>query len=189
MPVSVFSELPEIDGYEAQDELPVVVFRYAGRGVEQRAALQALARRRYSWPLRRTKTERATVDEFLRLRNYSVEAFYVEDPHQYARTGVSLGTSVTSQTVFPLPTTGENSRDYAANDSHVVVYDDGTPVTVSAVGTDARTFTLASAPAAGSVMTCDYWAYRLVRLLEPPSWAALGPDWLEAVLRLQEVAQ
>lgn len=186
---AIFAEIPDLHGYTAEDILPVTVMRYAGRGVEQRAALQSLARRRYVWPIRRTMTERAVIDEFFRVANYEVTAFYIMDPHQYARTGVSLGTSVASQVVFYLPTTGENSRDYPVDDAHAIVYDDGSPVTVSDLDTDNRKITLASAPAAGSVMTCDYWTYRLVRLLEPPKWMALAPDWFSCAPVLMEVVQ
>ena len=186
--MAIWTETPEIDGYSRRDILPVTVFAYAGGGTEQRAALLARARREYTWPMRRTKAQALTVDEFFRVSNFAVTSFLLKDPDQYARTGVSLGTSVTSQTVFTLSTSTENARDYPINDAHVVVYDDGvaTGATVT-VSPDNRTFTLSVAPTAGSVMTADYWTYRRVRLVEGPEWNKLAPDWLEGVVLLKEV--
>lgn len=186
--MAIWTETPEIDGYSYRDILPVTVFAFAGGGTEQRAALLARARREYTWPMRRTKAEALVVDEFFRLRNFQIESFLLKDPDQYARTGVALGTSTAGQTVFTIPTTTENARDYPVNDAHVVVYDDGTPTGATVtVGVDARTFTLSVAPTAGSVMTADYWTYRRVRLVEGPTWQKLAPDWLEGVVMLKEV--
>lgn len=186
--MEIWTQTPEIDGYSYRDILPVAVFAYGGGGTEQRAALLARARREYTWPMRCTKAQALVVDEFFRLRNFTVTSFLVKDPDQYARTGVSLGTSTAGQTVFTLSTSTENARDYPINDSNVTVYDDGvaTAATVT-VNVDNRTFTLSVAPTAGSVMTVDYWAYRRVRLVEGPAWNKLAPDWLEGVVTLKEV--
>lgn len=186
--MAIWTETPEIDGYSVVARQPVTVFSYAGAGTEQRAALLARPRREYTWPMRRTKSEAATVDAFFLARNYQVESFLLRDPDQYTRTGVSLGTSVSGQKVFTIPSTGQHAGDYPVNDAHAVVYDDGvaTGATVT-VDTDARTFTLSTAPTSGSVITVDYWYYRRVRLVEGPAWAKLAPDWLEGSVTLLEV--
>ena len=191
MATSIFTYEPEIDGLTARDELPVAVLSYAGTGVEQRATLQDLDKRRYTWPLRRQSTDKTAIKEFFRLRSQTVEAFYVKDPEadEHERTGVSLGTSSALQISFNLPSSGEYSRDYMADDANMIVYDDGVSVEVASVQTDARTITLSVAPTAGSVMTCDYHAYRLVRLESEPQWVRLGPDFFECVPEFIEVVE
>ena len=188
MATAIWTELPEMT-YGAEDKLPVLINRYAGAGREQRAALESIGRRRYVVGLRRDEAERATVDEFFRLRNYEVTAFYFKDPDYSARTGVSLGTSTAAQTVFDLPSTGENSRDYPVDDANFIVYDDGSPATVAAIDSDARQVTRSSSPTAGSVMTADYHAYRLVRLVGTFQWRKLAPDFYETALDLMEVGE
>jgi len=189
MPTTIFAYEPEIDGLTAADVMPETTIAYAGTGTQQRATLQDIDRRRYTWPLRRQSTDKTAIKEFFRLRSQTVEAFYIQDSEsdECARTGVSLGTSILAQTVFTLPTSGENSRDYAADDANVVVYDDGSPVAVASMDTDARTFTLSASPTAGSIMTCDYHAYRLVHLVAPFSWKRLAPDFFSAAPEFEEV--
>ena len=138
--VSTFTGAPEIS-YDHSPTLPVIVFKYAGRGVEQRAALQDLTRREWAWPMKRGIAERRNINEFFRTHSQTVTAFYLKDPHDHPRAGVSLGTAIIGQTVFALPTTGNESRFYANGDD-VVVYEDGSPTAaVVTTGTDARTFT------------------------------------------------
>ncbi len=186
MAVEIFTEIPELT-YNSGDVLPVEVLTFAGSGREQRAALESKARRRYVWLMRRTKAERLVIDEFFRTANFEVTAFYVKDPDYFARTSVSLGTSILAQTVFDLPATGENSRDYPVDDANFIVYDDGSPVAVASIQTDARTVTTSASPTAGSVMTGDYHAYRLVKLAAPFRWNKLAPDWYECSPELMEV--
>jgi hypothetical protein len=190
MALEVFSEIPELDGFDYTDRMPKTVFSYSGSGVEQRAALIEIPMRRYSWPLRRIKSERDDVDTFFLARSQGIESFLVKDPDLYARTGVSLGTAAAAQVAFPLPATGENRRDYPIDDAHVEVYEDGTPTGATiTVDTDGRSFTLSAAPGAGVVMTADYWFYRRVKLADDFTWRKLAPDYLEAVLALQEVVE
>lgn len=187
MSTATFTYTPLIS-YEDYDDAGRIIFRYAGTGTEQRAKTQAIAYRRYTWPIRVSTSDKLAVNEFVRLRNDGTEAFYIRDPKDNARTGVSLGTSVSGQTGFTLPTTGDNQRDYPISSATVTVYDDG----VEASGTvtidqDARRFTLSVAPTSGSVMTADYHYYRLVRLEGVVKWAGLAPDWHEGSLSLWEV--
>ena len=179
--------LPEI-GYSYEQDFPVVVLRYAGTGTEQRATRQAIGYRRYVWPMRKTASERALVDTFFRLENYQVNAFYVRDPRDHARTGVSLGTSVSGQTAFSLPSSGENLRDYPISTATATVYDDGSPTATTVTwDTDRRVAVLSTSPTSGSVMTADYHFYRLVRLNGTVSWKALAPDFYEAAPEFWEV--
>jgi len=188
MATEIFDYCPELD-YSFVDVQPAVLFEYAGNGSQQRATLQPIARRTYTWPLRRQDVDRAAITEFFRVASQTVTAFYIKDPKEseHARTGVSLGTAGVAQTVFDLPATGENQRDYIVDDANVIVYDDGNPVTVASVDIDARTITLSAAPANLSVMTADYHAYRLVHLVSEPSWSGLGPDYFSATAEFQEV--
>ncbi|MCA9640786.1 MAG: hypothetical protein KC492_08815, partial [Myxococcales bacterium] len=111
----VFDELPVV-GYSYTDELPASIRRDGGPFEESRTKLAAIARRKYAWKLRRDDCigwERTEVDDFLvRLRSLLLEAIYVKDPRDYYRTGVSLGSGTGSLSVFPLPATGTESRDY-----------------------------------------------------------------------------
>lgn len=186
MAYALFDELPET-AEEYSDDPRVLVLRYAGDGAEQRVALQALERRTYVWPMRRTLAQANVIDAFFRARNWTVTPFLIEDGMDSLRTSVSLGTSVASQVLFPLPTTGLEGHDHPADDGDLVVYDDGTPVTVASVDTDGRSVTVSVAPTGGSVMTIDYNPYRLVRLRERFSWRRLAPDWFEAAPEFLEV--
>lgn len=190
MALELFDENPELDGYDRSDWEELTVFAYAGARKEQRAALATIAMRRYTWPLRRTKSEAATIDAFFLARSWGVESFLVTDPDQYARTNVALGTAAAAQVAFPIPSTGENLRDYPIDDAHVVIYEDGSPTAATVtVDTDGRTFTLSVAPGAGVVMTADYWYSRRVKLVERFEWTKLAPDFLAATLALQEVIE
>ena len=176
---TVTNSSPWVD-YEHVDELDVAIIRYAGTATEQRAKTQDIARRRYTWHMRATSSERQNINEFFRQRSYSVQAFYVRDPKDSSRTGVDLDTSVSGQTSFTLPVAGENKRDYPISGATATVYDDGSPTAASVtIDTDNRKFILSAAPTTGSVMTVDFKAYRLVRLDEPLNWTGLAPDWYE----------
>lgn len=189
MVMAIFTEVPEVE-YEYGDSLAAATLAYAGSGKEQRAQLQEHQLRTYTWPMRRTASERATIDAFFRARFQTVESFLVKEPKDFARTAVSLGTSIASQTVFPLPSTGEEGLDYPVDDEATfIVYDDGAPVGVASIDTDGRTVTLDSAPATSSVMTADYHYYRRVKLVERFQWRWLAPDWCEAIPNLAQVIE
>jgi len=185
--VSVFTWGPVLE-YGDDDELPVIVLKYAGRGTEQRAKLHAIERRVFDWSVRATDSEKTAIKTFLRTANQMVTSFYVRDPKDNTRTGVSLGTSVSGQTSFPLPSSGENFRDYPISTATFTIYDDGgaTGTTVT-VRTDARVVSLSTAPTSGSVMTADYHYYRLVRLDRPQRWRRLAPNFSEGSLAFREV--
>ena len=187
MATTVFTGPPNVD-YEAWDILPVAIIQYAGDGAQQRASQQAIERRYYSWHMTRTGAERRVIDAFFRVVNWSVTSFYIQDPDDQLRSGVTLGTSINGQTVFTLPTTGHESRFYPKDDASVVVKDDGsTAAGTVTVSTDNRTFTLSVAPTTGSVMTVDFYGYRLVRLDSRFKWRGLGPDWFECTPQFNEV--
>ena len=186
--VSTFTGAPEIS-YDHSPTLPVLVFKYAGRGLEQRAALQDLTRREWTWPMKRGIAERRNINEFFRLRSQTVTAFYIKDPHDHPRAGVSLGTAITGQTLFTLPTTGNESRWYP-NGDNVTVYEDGSATGAGVTtGTDARTFLLTVAPGTGTVMTADFDGLNLVRLKSPFSWTGEGPGWFSCEPEFVEVVQ
>jgi len=179
--------IPEI-GYSYDQDFPVAIIRYAGVGTEQRATRQTIHYRRYAWPMRKTAAERALVDTFFRIENYQVNAFYLRDPRDNARTGVSLGTSVSGQTAFSLPSSGENLRDYPISTATATVYDDGVATTSTVTWSeDRRVAVLSTSPTSGSVMTADYHYYRKVRLQGTLSWKALAPDFYEASPEFWEV--
>lgn len=187
MTTATFIQSPEAD-YDYTDTHPGFAVGYAGSGTEQRAQLQTIARRTYTWHMRKTASERSTIDTHFVAVDYMTTAFYIKDPKDFARTGVSLGTATSAQTSFSLPTTGEEQRDYMIDDANVVVYDDASPTgTTVTVNTDARTVGLSTAPASDSVMTVDYHTYRLVRLQAPFRWRMLAPDFFECFPRLVEV--
>lgn len=79
--------------------------------------------------------------------------------------GIRLGTGDASETEFELPSVGRHRGyiiDLAGVNSStitiadIIVYVDGTPVTVSSIDEDKGTVTLASAPANASIVTADY---------------------------------
>ena len=160
----VFDEIPEV-GYSYTDLLPVSIRHDGGPYEESRTKLAPTARRRYSWVLRRDDCPeflRTDVDDFLvRLRSLQYESFYLKDPKDALRTGVSLGTGTGAATTFSLPSSGQESRDYPIDNAALVVYVSGSPVTVSSVDTDARTVTLASPPGLGLAVTAAYEHYKL----------------------------
>jgi hypothetical protein len=173
--------------HETSDVLGVVIQKFAGSFKTVAQQTQDLARRSFNVPFRSRRSEANAIDEFWRLNNYGAEPVFFRDPRLGTRTGVSLGTATSNQTVFSLPSTGENSRDYPIGGlSSTTVYDDGGSVTVSTINTDNRTFTLASAPASDSVMTSDYRFYRKVRMVGEYRWRSLGVDWLTTQIPLQE---
>ena len=187
MATATITGTPELD-YTYTDSHPSLTLRYAGTGKEQRIELQALTRRSWTWPMHRDAAERKNIDDFFRARSGSVVSFYLEDPKDSALTGVSLGTSVSGQTTFALPTSGENSRYYFGGS--VTVYDDGSAVGCTVTPhVDARTVGLSVAPASGSVMTCAFTGVRLVKLKSPITWTEITPDWFGCVAEFQEVAE
>ena len=187
MPTPTFTAGPEID-WEVVPDRPVAIFKYVGQATEQRADLQDVERDVVSWPMKKTASEMATVRAFFLARGQSTEAFYIRLPRGASRTGVSLGTSVSGQTQFTLPTTGDEKRDYPIGAATYTVYDDAvaTAATVT-VSDDGRRFTLSAAPTSGSAMTVDYKTWRLVRLAEPFPWRGRGPDFFEANATFVEV--
>ena len=187
MSLAVFSEIPLL-GHDYGDDQKVAVLAYAG-AAEQRAQTQDRGLRVLTLPYKRNTSGRATIDAFFLARGYEKTSFLAKDLNDYARTGISLGTSVASQTVFALPASGPYAGDYPISDANAIVYDDGTPVAIASVNTDARTFTLSSSPTAGSVMTCDYWRYGRYRLDRPYRWrsVAAGVGWYVTEIALREV--
>jgi len=192
MSISVFTANPDVE-YTYRDNIGVTVLRYAGTAKEQRAQNHDISRRTYGWKMSKDKAEREAVDEFFRLRGQTVESFFIRDPKDNARTGVSLGTGVSGQTGFDLPSTGENSRDYPV--ATYTIYKGGTAITLITinVNTDGRRFTWqGGAPTtgvSGQIFTADYHYYRRVRLAEPFEWAALAPNYFAANPSLVEVPE
>lgn len=167
---------------------PVVVAAFAGGGAEQRSALLSRSLRRYAPSWRRTSATYTYIRDFLEARGYSLESFLWRDLRCYERTGVALGTAVTSQVEFEIPTAGQYGGDYPIDDAHVVVYEDGTETLATVtVDVDARTFTLDTAPGAGVVMTADYHYRRRVRLDSLPRFEAPAHGSYLIALELQEV--
>lgn len=186
MATTVLTETPDI-AFTSIDARATSVLKYAGRGREQRATLEPIGRRRYGLPFKRTASEMATFNAFFLARGGIVEPFYFQDPKDSFQTAIDLGTSIASQTEFFLPTTGEDQRWYPIDNASLVVKDDGVPVSVASVDTDARSVTLSAVPTVGSVMTLDCNAYRLVRLVAPFEWRGLAPDFFATELELIEV--
>lgn len=186
--VTAFTGTPE-HGYAYHDEDPDVIIQYAGTRTEQRATLADISMRVYdSLLFRAVNSKRQEIDAFFRVTRQRKTAFYFRDPRDHARTGVSLGTSVSGQTGFALPSSGENSRDYPISTATVTVYDDGSPTAATVtIDTDNRRIVLSAAPTSGSVMTADYHAYRLVRVEQPIQWSVIAPDWNEGQTSFREV--
>lgn len=185
MPYAVLAEIPWVT-YGYRDDFPVEVVRERGPFWSDRYALADISVRTYTLPFWRTTSERSAFDAFFRARLQTWEAFLFEDPKDAPQTGVSLGTGNGSTTTFSLPTTGEQRRHYPKQGS-VVVRVAGSPVTVSSVDTDARTVTLASAPALSAAVEADYTGLRLVRLADPYEWSAADVGWWQTSLTLIEV--
>jgi len=187
MATPIFDHAPEV-AWEHTEDMPHAIFVFAGQAAEQRASLQDVERVRLGWPMRKTSTEKAEIEEFFRLRGRVRDAFYVRIPRAPQEEGVSLGTSISGQTGFVLPTSGNNSRDYPVATATFTVYEDGSPTTTTVTALpDDRKFVLDTAPTSGTAMTVDYHTYRLVRLEEPFRWRGLAPDFFETVAAFREV--
>lgn len=161
--------------YGHRDVLPVKELLVGPPHRREVVQLAPLARRVYTATQKRTAAEREVVEAFLvEARRMGVEPFLFKDPLDHARTGVAL--TVVAGLVYTLPTlvTNEDYRHYPIDDANVQVYDGGLPVAHTAVGTDARTITLAAPP--GGAVTADFHAYRLVRLEgRALEWTFEGP--------------
>lgn len=107
-----------------------------------------------------------TLHAFLEILNYQEISFLYEDLIRNTSLGIALGTSTPSQTVFNLPTTGEDGSLYPVDVASTVLYDDGAPVSIASIDIDARTITASSAPVTGSVMTCDLTPYQRRYVIE-----------------------
>ena len=189
MPRELFDECPWTD-YVFRDEQPVASFMDDAPGTVQRFQLQPIARRVYQWHMKRDFAERAVILEFLRARGQGLESFYVEDPADAARVDVPAepATGDGARVTFSLPTgTSDEERRWHPLESSFVAKVNGTPVTVSSVDRDARTFTLAAAPGVGQNVTASYTGLRLVRLRQPQEWAAQSYAWHETTLELEEL--
>ncbi len=187
---SVFDEVPEV-GYSYTDELPVSIRRDGGPYEESRTKLAPIARRRYSWKLRRDDCVgflRTDVDDFLaQLRSLQFESFYLKDPRDALRSGVSLGVGDGATQTFSWPSVGTESRDYPIDSAAMVVYVSGSPVTVSSVDTDARTVTLAAPPGLGLAVTTDYEHYKLCRVDGEFTWTGQSSTSYETAVGVVEV--
>ena len=173
--------------HDSVDHLAVTIQRFAGSATVVAQQEQDISRREFVLPLRSRRSEALAVDEFWRTNSYGAKAVLVRDPRLGTRTGVSLGTATSNQTVFSLPSTGENSRDYPIGGlSSTTIYDDAVGATISTINTQSRTVTLTVAPASDSVMTADYRFYRKVRLVAEYRWKSLGVDWLTTQMNLVE---
>lgn len=185
----VFDEVPEV-GYSYTDELPVSIRRDGGPFEESRTKLAPVARRRYSWKLRRDDCPgflRTDVDNFLvQLRSLQFESFYLKDPRDALRSGVSLGVGDGATQTFSLPSEGTESRDYPIDNAALVVYVSGSPVAVSSVDTDARTITLAAAPGLGLAITADYEHYKLCRADGEFTWTSASSTSFETTVAVVE---
>ena len=188
MPRVEFDECPWFD-YQYRDEAPVLVAELDAPFATDRYLFGHLPRRVYGWHVRRTNAERIAIDDFMRDRAVTHEAFYVLDPLDPQRLAVSLGTGDGSKTTFDLPalSAGEEGRFYSKDDGDLVVRVSGSPVTVASVDVDARTITLAAPPAGAAPVEADYNGLRLVRLSQPFEWKGVGAGWFDAVLPLEEI--
>ena len=191
MATAVFDEIPWAN-YSYSDVLPVAVLRDGGPFDEARVKLASISRRKYTWNLLRSETcsgyRRIDVDDFLvRARDLMYESFYVKDPRDFARTGVTL--TQVSGLVYTLPTsiTSENYRDYPIDDGNVQVYDGGSPANHASVDTDGRTITLSGAP--GGAVTGDYHYYRLCRLDGEFTWTTTSNVWAETAPVIVEIVR
>jgi hypothetical protein len=187
--IEVFSGFdPRLD-WTVTPIYPVEIHSFAPNGTEQRAAHQSRTRYLYVWPMDLTRSLRDDLVEFLTARGWEVESFFLREPLNgiYSRSSISIGTGDGSETEFTIPSTGENAGDYPIDDAHAIVYVSGSPVTVSAVNTEDRSFTLASPPAGSAPVTADYWFYRLVRLVEKPDIVSVGPDFFYCRAEFLEV--
>lgn len=170
------------------------VIAYAGGRPEQRAQLEDREYRDYEVVYRVHTSTRATIDAFFRALGWTKTSFLWKVPPglaqhegEYFRSGVSLGTSVTSQVNFPLATSGEYGGDYPVDHAATAaLYDDGSEIAAT-VETDNRRFVAGAAPANGSVMTADYLYYRRYRLADQFQWRFLETGLWEAVLGFVEV--
>lgn len=171
----------------------ITVNRLAGGRAEQRAVLEDREYRTYRLTYRCHAATKKTLDAFFRARSWQKDSFLwripptlAHDSSEYARTGISLGTSVALQTAFPLPTSGEYAGDYPVDDEHAILYDDGAAISKT-VDVDNRKMTAGAAPAGSSVMTCDYWYYRRFRLGGPIRWEFGERGVWESEVVLEEV--
>lgn len=188
MAYAVLTEIPWFN-YEVDVELPVVNLQDDGPFDEYRVALAPIARRRYTWKMERHLSERLVVDAFFeKARKLSYSPFLLSDPKDYERTAVAIGVS-TGGTVYSLPATGEEYRDYPVSGATFLVYDNGVLYAAGTVtvNTDARTFTLSVAIAAGHTVTASYQYYRLCRLDRAPSWSGADTDWFTAQPTIVEI--
>lgn len=166
MPYAIFTGLTPVAPYRRRPRRPGLAQKFEGTEAEQRSSL--VGRTFWEWFLSYVLTDAnaATLDAFFVARGQEQDAFLWKPikSSEYARTGISLGTSIAAQTVFALPTTGEYAGDYPISVALTTLYSDATPIAIASVQVDARTITADAAPGAGHAMTADYHRYALVRL-------------------------
>lgn len=170
---------------------PAEINVFSPNQAEQRSALSPREFRLYTLPFSLDGTDRTTVVDFLRARRNAIESFFWKEPLNgfFAVTSVACGTGDGIETTFDLPalTDPDYGGMFPIDDANFVGRVAGTPATVSSVDTEGRDFTFSAAPGNGLAVTADFHFYRLVRLVEPPEWAAPGPDFHVVTLQLVEV--
>lgn len=98
----------------------------------------------------------AAVDkDYSTLQDIREEAGHQHTQVQERMTGSANGSNAIFY-VAKLPVVDHNYDD-AVGVTDAIVYDDGVPVTISAIDADTGAITLESAPANGSVMKASYW--------------------------------
>ena len=179
--------LTPLVGYTDAVESPCVVRMEGDHGEALRVQVGPVLHR-FNVSVALKNSERATLDAFLAARTYEKTAFYWKPPATYTRTAVALGTGDGVATVFTIPTTGVEVRDYPINDATAVLKVNGVAVTAT-VSTSGRTFTATSPPALGTAVTADYTFMRLVRLEGGIEWTVENAayDWNTASITLVEV--
>jgi len=105
------------------------------------------------------EADRATFDTFIRDVGSSRDSFHFTDGKTHTSTALAMGTATASQTVFTIPSPGVGAGFYPVSVATVTLYDDGSPINVTAVGVDARTITTDAVVAVSSVMTADFSNY------------------------------
>lgn len=178
--------IPPFPGATGEDEDRNVILRDDGPGLE-RVALTLCSRRIYSWPRVGYVEDEAQLHAFYVARGGSRDPFFLQDPWFSQRVNVSIGTGTGAATVFGLPTLEalDEYRGFAIPGT-ITAAVAGVGKAIASADLEARTITLAAAPANGAAVTASYFEYRLCRF-ERVQWTGEDVGIVRSAIQIREV--
>lgn len=190
MAIERFPETVPLDfGYEVHDARPHSVHKFAG--LKPQVATFSGRDFRVMENLRAmvNPTERALLKTFRENIVTIKNSFLLKDPTDHDGANWVVGTGNASDTVFDLPTTGDEGRHFVDDVGGTFSVEVNSVAATATIQTDARTITITSGtPGVGhSIELITYEFFLRGRLTREMNWRPMSVDIWEYFLSFEEV--